>query len=303
MGTDGIADLHRHLDGSLRLATALELADRLGVAVPSPLEFGPGIGLEGALARFRFTLALLQEPDAVRRVAREMCEDAAREGVTTLEIRFAPQLHRGASLAEVVDAALDGAGGRAGLVLCALYGESPDVLGRLVDCAGPRRGVVGVDLAGGPLPDHSYRLEDYTDPFSDAARAGLGITVHAAEGRSPREIVVAVERLHARRIGHGTTVLDDDEAVAVVRERGVTVEACVTSNLHTGAIAAIEDHPLPRWLDRGLRACVCADNTLFSATTAAEELARVARIPGMDAAKLARVVEQGHAAAFARAPS
>lgn len=301
MHTDGIADLHRHLDGSLRLSTALELAERLGVAVPRPLEFGPGIGLEGALARFRFTLALLQRPEAVRRVAQEMCEDAAREGVTTLEIRFAPQLHRAAPVAEVVDAALDGVAGRARLVLCALYGEPPDVLGGLVECAAARRGVVGVDLAGGPMRDHRFGLADYADPFADAARAGLGRTVHAAEGRSPREIVVAVDRLGAQRIGHGTTVLDDEEAAALVRERGVTLEACVTSNVHTGAIAAIAEHPLPRWLDRGLCACVCADNTLFSATTAAEELARVARIPGMDAEKVARVVRQGHAAAFSRA--
>lgn len=303
MHTNGIADLHRHLDGSLRLSTALELAGRLGVEVPRPLEFGVGIGLEEALARFRFTLSLLQRPEVVRRVAREMCEDAAREGVTTLEIRFAPQLHREASIADVVDAALEGVEGRAGLVLCALYGESPDVLGSLVECAASRPGVVGVDLAGGPLPVHRYALADYAGPFSDAARAGLGRTVHAAEGRSPREIVVAVDRLGAQRIGHGTTVLDDPEATALVKERGVTLEACPTSNYNTGIIAAIEEHPLPRWLERGLCACVCADNTLFSATTANEELARVARIPGMDADKLARVVGQGHAAAFRRAPS
>src|SRR5262245_2522762 len=145
-----LADLHRHLDGSLRLATLEELLARRGARVPERLRFERGMGLEAALERFALTLSVLQEPDAVRRVAREICEDAAKDGVTTLEIRFAPQLHTGASLEAIVDAALEGVQGRAGLILCGLYGEPPEVLERLVDVAAPRKGVVGIDLAGGP---------------------------------------------------------------------------------------------------------------------------------------------------------
>ena len=296
----GLADLHRHLDGSLRPATVRELAASAGLAVPEDLVFTAGMGLAAALSRFAFTLSLLQTPAAVRRVAAEMCEDAAAEGVTTLEIRFAPQLHHGAAVEAVVDAALEGIAGRAGLLLCGLYGEPPEVLGGLVDAAASRPGVVGIDLAGGPSPAHAHGMESYAPAFRRAEALGLGRTVHAGEGRPPAEIRVAVETLLAQRIGHGTTLLDDAAVTDLVIARGIVLEACPTSNVHTGVIARVADHPLPRWLDRGVRACVCADNTLLSATTAREELDRVARIPGMDDTRLRAVVEHGHRAAFTR---
>ncbi|MBM4342861.1 MAG: adenosine deaminase family protein [Deltaproteobacteria bacterium] len=297
----GLSDLHRHLDGSLRPATLRDLADGAGVAVPEPFGFFRGMGLQAALDCFRTTLAVLQSPEAVRRVAAELCEDAAGEGVTTLEVRFAPQLHGGASLGAIVDAALDGIAGRAGLVLCGLYGEPPDLLGQLVRVAESRPGVVGLDLAGAPAPGHRYRLADYADVFKMAGRVGLGRTVHAGEGRPPAEIAVAVERLGAERIGHGCTVLHDPEVTALVVARRVTIEVNLTSNVHVGAIAGPQDHPLPAWIDAGLRACVCTDNTLMSHTTAANEWALVRALPGMDEPKLAFVQQCGHAAAFRRA--
>lgn len=295
-----LADLHRHLDGSLRPATVADLATAHGLAIPAHLPFTPGMGLTAALERFAFTLSLLQTPAAVRRVAAEMCADAAAEGVTTLEIRFAPQLHRGAPPEAIVDAALEGIAGRAGLLLCGLYGEPPDVLDALVTVAAARPGVVGIDLAGGPAPGHAWRLEDYAAPFRRAADLGLGRTVHAGEGRPPAEIRTAIELLGAQRIGHGTTLLADPSVVDLVVERGVTIEACPTSNAHTGAIPDVTSHPIARWLDLGVRVCVCADNTLLSTTNAAEELRRVAAVPGMDTEKLDRVVAHGHAAAFGR---
>lgn len=297
-----LADLHRHLDGSLRPATVAELAARAGATVPADLAFAPGMGLDAALSRFAFTLSLLQDPGAVGRVAAEMCEDAAAEGVTTLEIRFAPQLHlqRGVSLEAIIDAALEGAAGRAGLILCGLYGEPPEVLLGLVEAAASRRGVVGIDLAGGPTPGHAFRLRDYAQPFQRAAEIGLGRTVHAGEGRPPEEIRIAIEALGATRIGHGTTLLDDEATVELVVGRGVMIEACPTSNVHTGVIARATDHPLPRWLEAGVRVCVCADNTLLSATNAREEMERVAGMPGMDARKVAAVIASGHAGAFRR---
>jgi adenosine deaminase len=114
------------------------------------------------------------------------------------------------------------------------------------------------------------------------------------------EIRVAIEALLAQRIGHGTTLLDDPAVLALVIERGVVIEACPTSNVHTGVLRSVADHPLPRWLDAGVRACVCADNTLLSATTAAEELRRARSIEGMSEAKLRAAVAFGHAGAFLR---
>ena len=294
-----LADLHRHLDGSLRPATLRELAARAGVALPADVRFHPGMGLEGALSRFALTLAVLQELDAVRRVADEICQDAAADRVTTLEIRFAPQLH-GHPIPAVIDAALEGVAGRAGLILCALYGDSPALVDQLVDAAADRPGVVGLDIAGGPSAAHAWGLAAYAAAFRRAADLGLGRTVHAGEGRPAGEIAAAVEIALAQRIGHGTTLLDDPAVVELIVERGITIEACPTSNLHTGAIARPEDHPLPRWLALGVRVCVCTDNTLFSDVTASEELARARALPAMSDELAAAAVAAGHAGRFSR---
>jgi adenosine deaminase len=295
-----LSDLHRHLDGSLREATLRELAAGLGVEVPEAFRFSRGMGLAAALRCFELSLAVLQTPAAVRRVADEICADAAREGVTTLEIRFAPQLHEGAPPAAIVDAAAEGLAGRAGLILCGLFGEDPSLLEALVGVARSCPAVVGIDLAGGPSPAHRHRLRDYSRPFSLARDLGLGRTVHAGEGRPPAEIREAVELLHAQRIGHGTTLLDDPAVRDLVCERGVTIEACLTSNLHTGAVDELAAHPLPRLLRAGVRVTVCTDNTLFSDVDAPGEYRRAGALPGLDAAAVEQLAAFGHAAAFPR---
>ncbi len=296
----GLSDLHRHLDGSLRLSTLRELADVEGLELPADIAFHPGMGLEGALARFELTLAVLQSPEAVLRVAAEICEDAEREGVTCLEIRFAPQLHEGGLLEEIVDAALEGIDGRAGLILCALYGEPVARVESLVDLAAPRPGVVAIDLAGGPSPGHAWRMADYAPAFRRAEELGIGRTVHAGEGRPPAEIAEAIEVLRAQRIGHGTSLLEDPEVLQLVLDREVTIEACPTSNVHTGAIARLEEHPLPHWLGAGVRVCINTDNTLFSELDAPAEYRRAMGIPGMGAESLGVCVANGHAGAFRR---
>ena len=182
-----LSDLHRHLDGSLREATLRELAAELGVEVPDEFRFSPGMGLSAALRCFELSLAVLQAPAAVRRVADEICADAAREGVTTLEIRFAPQLHEGASPAAIVDAAAEGVAGRAGLILCGLFGEDPTVLEAHVGVARSRPAVVGIDLAGGPSP-HT-RILSATTPVpsrSPATSAWAAPCTPGRGGRRPR---------------------------------------------------------------------------------------------------------------------
>ena len=185
-----LAELHRHLDGSMRRATLQQLAERLGLEVPETLCFRAGMGLAEALSRFQFTLSCLQTLDAVHRVASEMCEDAKDEGIGHLEIRFAPQLHS-APIQDVVEAALAGISGQAGLILCGLYGESPMILNELVQVGAQYPGVVGIDLAGGPLAQHDFGLKDYAAAFQRAGEFGLGRTVHAGEGRPPQEIAEA----------------------------------------------------------------------------------------------------------------
>ncbi len=299
----------------MRAATLMALAAQAGVAVTAVPRFWPGMGLDAALGCFATTLRALQRPEAVARVASEIAEDAVFEGVSTLELRFAPQLHlagiavddraAAGAVAAVVDAALEGLDGRAGLLLCVLYGDAPALAEVLVDVAIARPGVVGVDLAGGPSPQQRWRMTDYAAAFQRARAAGVGVTVHAGEGRPPAEIAVAIETLGAQRIGHGTTLLrgtgpQDARILDLVRDAGVTIEACVTSNVHVGAIAAASDHDLPRWLDLGVRVAICTDNTLLSDVDAPTEHARVAAIPGMTAAHLAAAVAFGHAARFQR---
>lgn len=290
-----LPDLHRHLDGSIRPNTVTQLAQAMGLSVPKDLLFFPGMGLQAALSRFAFTVQLLQHPDAVARVAAEMCEDAAADGVGTLEIRFAPHLHRGAPIADIVDAALAGINGRAGLILCALYGDPPELVEALVAAA--RRGVVGLDLAGGPHPTHRHTMTDYAGAFAMAARKGLGRTVHAGEGRPPEEIRTAIDVLGAQRIGHGTTLLNDESITQLVIDRQITIEACPTSNWHTGVIDAISAHPLATWLARGVSVCINTDNTLLSNVTATQEHRRMAAHLSTD--QMAQVIAAGHAAAFA----
>ncbi len=292
----GLPDLHRHLDGSIRPSTLREFAALDGLVVPPDLPFTAGMGLDDALARFGFTLSLLQTPDRVRRTAAEMCEDAAANGVSTLEIRFAPQLHGGAPPEDIVVAALDGIAGRAGLLVCGLYGEDPALVERLARIPG----ICGLDLAGGPSPGHDFGMEHYARAFGIARDRGIGRTVHAGEGRPPAEIRVAIERLHALRIGHGTTLLEDLEVADLVVERGVTIEACPTSNWQVGVIGSVADHPLPVWLRRGLKVCINTDNTLLSQVTAPEEHRRARQIPGMTDSLLEQAIGYGHAAAFAR---
>ncbi len=300
--TTGLADLHRHIDGSLRMQTVLELANERGLDLPQPFGFSPNMGLEQALAQFAFTLRLLDTEEALERVAGEICEDATAEGVTTLELRFAPQLHgRGlAGVDDFVDATLRGIDGRAGLLLCGLYGESPEVLETLVECAAERPGVVGIDLAGGPLPGHGHGMADYRAAFVRAGELGLGRTVHAGEGRPPAEIRAAVETLCADRLGHATTILRDPAVVELVRERGLTIEACITSNMQVGAIASCAAHPLPRWIESGLKVCICTDNTLLSATTLPAELEVALGIEGVDQEMIEQTIAFAHAAAFTR---
>ena len=296
----GLCDLHCHLDGSIRPSTVRELAKDTATDIPTDLCFTPGMGLQAALSRFAFTLSLLQQPDQVQRVASELCEDAAATGVTTLEIRFAPQLHTGAPMDQIVDAALRGINGRAGLILCALYGDPPALADALVDLAIPRLGVVGIDLAGGPAPHHRWGMSDLQPAFQRARGNGIGRTVHAGEGRPASEIRMAVELLHAQRIGHGLSVLDDPEVTGLVRDRGITIEACPTSNWQVGVIPSIEAHPLPLWLAQDLRVCINTDNTLLSDTDAAKETDRVRTIPGIGQAQIDRLHAHGHAARFCR---
>jgi adenosine deaminase len=255
--------------------------------------------LQEALGRFKITLSVLQTPQAITRVTREICADAELVGVRDLEIRFAPQLH-GDSVDRAVDAAIDGLDYESNLILCGLYGEPPEILSTLVDVARTRPRVVGIDLAGGPLPSHKWSMFDYIEPFKLARKYGVGRTVHAAEGRSPKEIEVAINFLHAQRIGHGTTILEDQRVVDLVREKNVLLEACITSNVHTGVIKEFSDHPIKQWVEQDIPVSICADNTLLSNTDLSVEIINSMYKCGLSEEQIRKTYDWGRQALFRR---
>ena len=260
-------DLHCHLDGSIRQTTLKELYQG---ELPK-ITFYPNMGITKALESFRATLSVMQTTDNIARITHELCEDLELMGTKRSEIRFAPQLHCEGQIEKVIDAAISGLKPRHNLILCGLYGESPEILQSLVKAAKTRPRVVGIDLAAAPLDSHQWGIMDYSEAFTEAKRAGLGRTVHAGEGRPADEIKIAIEHLHAQRIGHGLSVLGDKEVADLVRERNVHIEACPTSNVHTGCIEKFEYHPMMDWLKEGIRFSLCCDNVLLSETWGRKE--------------------------------
>jgi adenosine deaminase len=296
----GLTEIHRHVDGSMRRSTLEALAAERGITVPVDLGFTPGMGLESALACFALTLSCLDTAEALARVAREMCEDAAAEGVSYLEMRFGPMLHAPLAPTEAVEAVASQLTGDQWLILCGLYGDPPAVFEQLVDLAVGNTRAVGIDIAGSPSSMGQWRIEDYAPAFRRAKQQGIGITVHTGEGRPAAEIEEVLEKIEPDRLGHATTLLESERATALVRERGIAIEACLTSNVHAGAIRRVEDHPLPRWLQQGLRVILCADNTLFSTTTIPEEIEKSASIPGMSPELLSAMLGASASVGFAR---
>ena len=260
-------DLHCHLDGSIRETTLKEIYQ---AELPN-ISFYPNMGIENALKSFKITLSVMQTTDNIARSTHELCEDLELMGTKRSEIRFAPQLHCNGQVEKVIDAAVSGLRPRHNLILCGLYGESPEVLKSLVKAAKTRPRVVGIDLASAPLNSHQWGIMDYSEAFTEAKRAGLGRTVHAGEGRPAEEIRIAIEHLHAQRIGHGLSVLGDKEVADLVREKKVHIEACPTSNVHTGCIEKFEHHPMMDWLKEGIRFSLCCDNVLLSETWGRKE--------------------------------
>ena len=270
-------DLHVHLDGSIRSTTLEELFEG---KLPD-VKFYPNMGIQKALASFRTTLSVMQELDRITRITEELCFDLTKYGTSTAEIRFAPQLHCNGDIESVVDAAVAGLKPRFNLILCGLYGEPPEVLDDLVKAAKSRSRVVGIDLAGSPLEEHKWSLMDYSRPFTEAMRVGLGRTVHAGEGRPSEEIKMAIEHLHAQRIGHGLSVLGDRELVDLVRKKRIHIEACPTSNVHTGCIEKFEFHPFREWMRQHIRFSLCCDNMLLSNTWTRKEYFQARHFGGL----------------------
>ncbi len=273
-------ELHVHLDGSLRPETVRKLAKRL----PSDLRFPRGFDpckavvppkrgtLEDYLKTFDVTVRLLQDERALERVAYELCEDAARENVIYIEIRFAPLLHTETGLKprDVAAAVLSGMRRaeavypiRTGLILTALKQESTERSMEVAQLAAQfaGKGVVAFDLAG---PEHFHPPRIHRAAVGFVHAAGVHLTLHAGEACCPEQIKEAVD-LGAERIGHGVHLFQDPATEARVKELRIPLEICPTSNLQTSSfIESYADHPLKRYVDLGIPISINTDNRLMS---------------------------------------
>ena len=307
-------ELHCHLDGSVRPTTMLELGHEYGVYMPHAEEellrdhmrVDDARHLEDYLQRFDITLSVMQTRPAIERIAYELAEDAAREHVRYIEVRFAPVLNARGTLAttDAVDAALAGLArgeqdhgivGR--VIICALRHLSPTVSMELAELAVAYRdrGVVAFDLAGG---ERGNSATVHAEAFAYVRKHDMACTVHAGEGDGPRSIREAVHDCGAHRIGHGTRLIEDASLMAYVNDRRIGVEICLTSNVQTRAVESYEMHPLREYHRRGLNVSLSTDNRLMSGTTLTDEYEHAMRHLGFTLAELGEVALNGFASAF-----
>ena len=283
-----LCELHRHLDGSIRLETILELADQHGIKLPAHDVAGlaPYVhidesapGLMAFIDRFEHMTAVLVDADACRRVAYENVEDAKREGIDYIELRYSPWFmaeSHAMNPAEVMEACADGirtaerdTGVRANIIgiLSRTYGVET-CMKELDAILAHRDHIVAVDLAGDEarFPAHLFK-----EHFKRVRDAGLHVTIHAGEADGPRSVWSAIRDLGSERIGHGFRASEDPALVDYLAEKGIGLESCPTSNLHISAVENYASHPIRQLADHGVKFCLNTDDPGISAIDIAHE--------------------------------
>jgi adenosine deaminase len=314
------AELHLHLDGSLRPGTVEELAREVGV-VPADAPEGAAMGrvrvtrragLLEALQGFEVLVPLLQTREHLARVTRELVEDLAAERVVYTELRFCPRLNteRGLTIDEVLATVGEAAaqaeaatGTRVALLACLMGGVDPDWNRPVLEAAIRRidSGVVGVDLAGpveGRTPEW---IDAHAAMFEHARASGLCVTIHAGEAEPPSAIRTALDRYRADRIGHATSLAEDPDLLAEVVERRVVLECCPQSNYWTRTeeeLPSLSDHPVGRLLEAGARACLNTDDRSLFGNDLSSEYWVVAEALGLDDRQVAALAANSFAGAF-----
>lgn len=271
------AELHCHLDGAVRPATAEELAREQGLDLPHPLRLvaPPDCPSQAAyIAYFDDAIAVLQTAAALERAALELCLDSAAENIDYIEVRWAPRLHlrSGLTVPDVIAAVLAGlAAGppRAVAIVCAMRQHSADENVALAREAGrfAGRGVVGFDLAGDEV---RYPATPQRPAFDAARAAGLRLTCHAGEAGEPSSVDDALG-LGVERIAHGVIGARDPRIVERVRSEGVVLDLCPTANWKCKAVPSLAAHPLPALVRAGVRCTISTDSRTVADTTLSRE--------------------------------
>jgi adenosine deaminase len=301
-------DLHRHLEGSLRLQTLAEIAREHGIDLPSyDIEYlRPFVTVAGEepdfhrfLEKFRLLQRFYPSRAAVERIAYEAVADAAEDNIKYLELRFNPLAQarvQGFSLDEVtswicgaVTRAQRDYEMRVNLILSIRRDVSLDVAAEIADLAVAHLsdGVVGLDLTGDEI---GYPADRFIDVFRRAHQEGLQVTVHAGEAGGAENVRQAVELLGAQRIGHGIRAIENSQVVHLLQERKVALEVCPTSNLQTGAVRQFGQHPLMDLLALDLRVTINTDDPSVSDTTLTDEYVVAMLTMGMTFDQIKRAI-------------
>jgi adenosine deaminase len=308
------AELHCHLDGSVRPATLLELAREHRIQMPrhTPEELAEFMrvddaqSLEDYLRRFDVTISVMQSEEALERIAYELVEDAAEDGVRYMEVRNAPLLNvvQGITLVQAVEAPLRGLRRAekdfditARFIVCALRQFPPESSLEMARLAVEfsNEGVVAFDLAGGEKGNPAAR---HVEAFRYAREHNLAVTVHAGEGDGAESIRQAVHVCGANRIGHGTRLIEDPELTQYVNDRRIALEVCLTSNVQTRVADSYATHPFREYFDRGLNVTLNTDNRLMSGTTLTDEYVHAAEQLDLSVEELAGIALNGFESAF-----
>jgi adenosine deaminase len=293
-----LIDLHRHIDGSVRLATILDLGKRHGIKLPGATleELRPHVqvlerqpGVMAFIGKMLWMTAVLADADACRRVARENVEDAKHEGIDYIELRFSPwfmaephKLDPARVVAAVVEGVAEGVqatGVRVNLIgiLSRTYGTeiAHKELNALLT---QREHIVALDLAG---DEAKFPPRLFLEHFQRGRKAGWHVAVHAGESAGPESVWDAVRSLGAERIGHGVRATESEALINFLAEKRIGIEANLTSNVQTSTVPDLAGHPLREMLDRGLLASINTDDPGVSAIDLRHEFEIAAPAAGL----------------------
>lgn len=304
-------ELHCHLDGSLRPETVKALSDlsHLSMEAVKAKMVAPANcdSLLTYIKCFDLPISVLQTEEALERCAYELMEDAALEGVKYIEIRFAPQQHKALGLTydDIIKSVLEGIRRgeeayeiKGNLILSYLRHTDPEQMREMID-AGLlylNKGVVAVDLCAGEVDRFSSR---FLEVIAYAESLGYRITIHAGETGIAENVMDAITLLKADRIGHGVAIMNNPEAYAMVKDRGITLEVCPTSNLDTKAFKAYSEHVIDHFYKDGLRVTVNTDNRTVSDITMVGEYEKIKENFHWASEDFIKIFEQSIEAAYA----
>ncbi|EKO3429864.1 adenosine deaminase [Vibrio fluvialis] len=272
-----LTDLHRHLDGNIRTQTILDLGQKFGVALPAytVADLTPHVQIVEAepslvafLSKLDWGVAVLGDLDACRRVAYENVEDALNAQIDYAELRFSPYymaMKHNLPVAGVVEAVVDGVktgvrdfGVQANLIGIMSRTFGTDACQQELDAILSQKDhIVAVDLAGDELGQPGDRFVSH---FKQVRDAGLHITVHAGEAAGPESMWQAIRDLGATRIGHGVKAIHDPHLMDYLAKHRIGIESCLTSNIQTSTVESLALHPLKRFLEHGVLACLNTDD-------------------------------------------